>query len=195
MILLFVDCTFLVDCTFFGAFHVPFEQPAPQPGAAHPSWIAPSSVHSTSLSNNQPINPSQRTPRRLHLLRCIPRAVRTTSPSTRCSAPLVDCTFFGAFHVSFKQPAPQPGAAHPSWIAPSSVHSTSLSNNQPGAAHPSWIAPSSVHSTSLSNNQPGAAHRIYLHILRYRIPLKDQYFSTSRRMPLECFHCILLTAR
>jgi hypothetical protein len=84
MILLFVDCPFLVDCTFFGAFHVSFKQPAPQPGAPHPSWIAPSWVHSTSL--------------------------QTTSPSTRCSALLVDCTFLGAFYVSFKQPAPQPGA-------------------------------------------------------------------------------------
>jgi hypothetical protein len=24
-----------VDCTFFGAFHLTLEQPAPQPGAAH----------------------------------------------------------------------------------------------------------------------------------------------------------------
>jgi hypothetical protein len=60
------------------------------------SWIAPSWVHSTCLSDNQHLNQVQR-----------------TEESAPHQTPLfVDCTFLGAFHVSFEQTTPQPGAAH-----------------------------------------------------------------------------------
>jgi hypothetical protein len=59
-----------VDCTFLGAFHVSFEQTTPQPGAAH------------RRKRTAPDSPL----RGLHLLRCIPRVLRTTSTATRCSA-------------------------------------------------------------------------------------------------------------
>jgi hypothetical protein len=123
------------------------------------SWIAPSWVHSTCLSDNQHLNQVQR-----------------TEESAPHQTPLfVDCTFLGAFHVSFEHPSPQPGAAHSrKCTAPDSplrglhllgciprvvrTNNAATRCSAPEKAHrtrlpSSWIAPSWVHSTCSSNTQ------------------------------------------
>jgi hypothetical protein len=133
-----------VDCTFFGAFHVPFEQPATQPGAAH--WRKCTAPDFLFVHRPFPLFVDCTFFGAFHVPFEQPAPQPGAAHLRKCNAPdflFVDCTFFGAFHVPFqhRNQVQRTGESAP--------HQTSSSCIAPSPS--SWIAPSSVHSTCPSS--------------------------------------------